>query len=43
LFSHAERVAIKIIDKSVLDSKTSKMLLREITVMAASNHPCLVK
>ncbi len=43
VFSRAERVAIKIIDKSLLDSKTSKMLLREITVMAASNHPCLVK
>jgi serine/threonine protein kinase len=38
-----ERVAIKIIDKTVLDSKTTKMLLREISVMSSSNHPCLVK
>jgi hypothetical protein len=36
-------VAIKIIDKTGLDSKTTKMLMREISVMSAANHPCLVK
>ena len=36
-------VAVKIIDKTNLDEKTTKMLLREITVMDASYHPHLVR
>ncbi|XP_023322705.1 serine/threonine-protein kinase NIM1 isoform X2 [Eurytemora carolleeae] len=38
-----ERVAIKVIDRSNLDQKTTKMLLREISVMSSCNHPSLVK
>jgi len=38
-----ERVAIKLIDKTKLDGKMTKMLLREITVMDACHHPHLVR
>ena len=38
-----ERVAIKIIDRGNLDTKTAKMLLREISVMSSCNHPSLVR
>ena len=36
-------VAIKIIEKSKLDGKMTKMVLREITVMDACTHPHLVR
>ena len=36
-------VAIKIIDKTKLDGKMTKMVLREITVMDACSHPHLVR
>ena len=38
-----ERVGVKVIDKTKLDSKTTKMLLREIKVMDACNHSNLVR
>jgi len=38
-----EMVAIKIIDKTKLDGKMTKMVLREITVMDACSHPHLVR
>ena len=43
LFSFAEKVGVKVIDKTKLDDKTTKMLLREIKVMDACNHPNLVR
>ena len=38
-----ERVGVKVIDKTKLDGKTTKMLLREIKVMDACNHSNLVR
>ena len=38
-----ERVAIKVIDKTKMDGKITKMLLREITMMDACYHPHLVR
>ena len=36
-------MGVKVIDKTKLDEKTTKMLLREIKVMDACNHPNLVR
>ena len=38
-----ERVAIKVIDKTRLDAKTQKMLLREMSTMDRCYHPHLVR
>jgi len=38
-----EMVAVKVINKINLNEKTTKMLLREILAMDASNHPHLVR
>ena len=38
-----EKVGVKVIDKTKLDDKTTKMLLREIKVMDASHHQNLVR
>ena len=38
-----EQVGVKVIDKSRLDGKALKMLLREICVMEACAHPGLVR
>ena len=39
----AEKVGVKVIDKTKLDDKTTKMLLREIKVMDACHHQNLVR
>ncbi len=39
----AERVAVKMIDKTKLDAKTQKMLMREINIMDSLSHPSLVR
>ena len=38
-----EKVGVKVIDKTKLDDKTTKMLLREIKVMDACHHQNLVR
>ena len=39
----AERVAVKIIDKSKLDDQARKLLSREITCMESLDHPNVVR
>jgi serine/threonine-protein kinase NIM1 len=39
----AEKVAIKILDKTKLDSKTQRLLLREITSMEKLHHPNIIR
>ena len=43
LYIFAEKVGVKVIDKTKLDEKTTKMLLREIKVMDTCHHPNLVR
>ena len=45
IFVHifTEKVGVKVIDKTKLDDKTTKMLLREIKVMDTCHHPNLVR
>ena len=42
-FSRAERVAVKIIEKTGMDQKALKMLSREITNMDTVRHPAIVR
>jgi len=39
----AEKVAIKILDKTKLDRKTQNLLLREITSMEKLHHPNIIR
>ena len=39
----AERIAIKMLDKTKLDGKTQKLLFREIGIMEHLNHPNIVR
>ena len=39
----ADRVAVKLIDKTKLDAKTQRMLVREIQIMDKLAHPCLIR
>lgn len=39
----AEKVAVKVIDKSKLDGKTQKMVTREINIMDSLSHPNLIR
>jgi serine/threonine-protein kinase NIM1 len=38
-----EKVAIKILDKTKLDEKTQRLLLREITSMEKLHHPNIIR
>ena len=38
-----DRVAVKLIDKTKLDAKTQRMLVREIQIMDKLAHPCLIR
>ena len=40
---HAEKVAIKIIDKTKLDDRARKILSREISCMERLNHPNVIR
>ena len=42
-FYFLEKVGVKVIDKTKLDDKMTKMLLREIKVMDACHHSNLVR
>lgn len=39
----AEKVAIKILDKTKLDQKTQRLLSREISVMERLHHPNIIR
>ena len=41
--SFAEKVAIKILDKTKLDERTQRLLLREITSMERLHHPNIIR
>jgi hypothetical protein len=43
LFFISEHVAVKIINKSRLDSKTQKMVQREMNIMDSLSHPNLIR
>ena len=36
-------MAVKLIDKTKLDAKTQRMLVREIQIMDKLAHPCLIR
>jgi len=42
-FILAERVAIKVLDKNKLDSKTRKMLDKEIDTLETMHHPNIIR
>jgi serine/threonine-protein kinase NIM1 len=42
-FYHIEKVAIKILDKTKLDERTQRLLLREITSMERLHHPNIIR
>lgn len=42
-FIHLEKVAVKILDKTKLDDKTQRLLLREITSMEKLHHPNIIR
>ena len=39
----SDRVAVKLIDKTKLDAKTQRMLVREIQIMDKLAHPSLIR
>lgn len=43
IFSHAERVAVKILDKTKVDEKTQRLLSREIQSMDHLRHPNIIR
>ena len=43
LFIFAEKVAIKILDKTKLDQKTQRLLSREISSMERLHHPNIIR
>jgi serine/threonine-protein kinase NIM1 len=42
-FDYIEKVAIKILDKTKLDERTQRLLLREITSMERLHHPNIIR
>lgn len=42
-FNYVEKVAIKILDKTKLDERTQRLLLREITSMERLHHPNVIR
>lgn len=43
MFVQIEKVAIKILDKTKLDERTQRLLLREITSMERLHHPNIIR
>ena len=43
LISFAEKVAVKILDKTKLDEKTQRLLSREIASMEKISHPNVIR